>query len=119
VIENVWVDDDGNVNFHNHAISTNGRVIVPWDAMPNPWDCIDLEKVDMIFFNMRRYDIPPVVRLSSPEQGAAYLMLWESIITSAEDPSRVGQVRQVVGFDPFVVDNPHVNGNRLLQILGG
>ncbi|MCX7828122.1 MAG: phosphoenolpyruvate carboxykinase [Thermanaerothrix sp.] len=117
VIENVWVDDDGNVNFDNHAISTNGRAIVPRDAIPNTSDCIDLDKVDMIFFNMRRYDMPPVGRLSSPEQAAAYFMLGESTITSAEDPSRVGQAKRVVGFDPFVVDNPHMNGNRFLQIL--
>ncbi len=117
VIENVWVDDDGDVNFDNHAISTNGRAIVPRDAIPNTSERIDLDKVDIVFFNMRRYDVPPVGRLTSPEQAAAYFMLGESTITSAEDPSRVGQAKRVVGFDPFVVDNPHLNGNRFLQIL--
>ena len=33
------------------------------------------------------------------------------------DSSRVGQAKRVVGFDPFVIDNPHINGNRLLRIL--
>lgn len=117
VIENVWVDDDGNVNFDNHVISTNGRAIVPRDSIPNTSGRIDLGKVDMVFFNMRRYDMPPVGRLVSPQQAAAYFMLGESTITSAEDPSRVGQAKRVVGFDPFVVDNPHINGNRFLQIL--
>ena len=117
ILENIWVDDDGDVNFDNHAITTNGRAIVPRDSIPNTSARIDLPRVDVVCFNMRRYDIPPVGRLISPEQAAAYFMLGESTITSAEDPSRVGQAKRVVGFDPFVVDHHYKNGNRLLQIL--
>ncbi len=117
ILENVWVNDDGDVNFDNHAISTNGRALVPRRAIPNSSDRIDLPRVDVVLFNMRRYVLPPVGRLISPEQGAAYFMLGESTITSAEDPSRVGQAKRVVGFDPFVIDNPQKNGNRILQIL--
>ncbi len=117
ILENVWVNDDGDVNFDNHAISTNGRAVVPRSAIPNSSDRIDLSRVDVVLFNMRRYVLPPVGRLTSPEQAAAYFMLGESTITSAEDPSRVGQAKRVVGFDPFVIDNPQKNGNRILQIL--
>ncbi|HOO62466.1 MAG TPA: phosphoenolpyruvate carboxykinase [Synergistaceae bacterium] len=117
ILENVWVNDDGDVNFDNHAISTNGRALVPRKAIPNSSDRIDMPRVDVMLFNMRRYVLPPVGRLISPEQAAAYFMLGESTITSAEDPSRVGQAKRVVGFDPFVVDNPQKNGNRILQIL--
>ena len=117
ILENIWVDDDGNPNFDNHAISTNGRALVPRKAIPNTSDRIDLPRVDIVLFNMRRYDIPPVGRLISPEQAAAYFMLGESTITSAEDPSRVGQAKRVVGFDPFVINRHHTNGNRLLKIL--
>mgnify|MGYP001164260578 CR=1 FL=1 len=117
MLENCWVDDDGDVNFDNHAISTNGRAVVPRDAIPNTSPRIDMEHTDVLLFNMRRYDIPPIGRLVSPEQAAAYFMLGESTITSAEDPSRVGQAKRVVGFDPFIVDQPQKNGNRILQIL--
>lgn len=117
IIENCWVDDDGNINFNNHALTTNGRAIVFRDKIPNTSEKIDLDRVDAILFNMRRYDTPPICRLMSPEQAAAFYMLGESTITSAEDPSRVGQAKRVVGFDPFIIDNPHVNGNRLLRIL--
>jgi len=117
MLENCWVDDDGNVNFDNHAITTNGRAVVPRDAIPNTTGRIDLAHTDILLFNMRRYDIPPIGRLVSPEQAAAYFMLGESTITSAEDPSRVGQAKRVVGFDPFIVNQPQKNGNRLLQIL--
>lgn len=117
LLENCWVDDDGDVNFDNHAISTNGRAVVPRDAIPNTSGRIDMPHTDVLLFNMRRYDIPPIGRLVSPEQAAAYFMLGESTITSAEDPSRVGQAKRVVGFDPFIVNQPHRNGNRILQIL--
>ncbi|MDO9508627.1 MAG: phosphoenolpyruvate carboxykinase [Thermovirgaceae bacterium] len=117
LIENCWVDDDGEIDFDNHAITTNGRAVVPRDAIPNTSKRIDLDRVDCLLFNMRRYDIPPIGRLVSAEQAAAFFMLGESTITSAEDPSRVGQAKRVVGFDPFIMDNPHINGNRLLRIL--
>jgi phosphoenolpyruvate carboxykinase (ATP) len=117
LIENCWVDDDDHINFDDHALTTNGRAVVPREAIPNTSGRIDLDKVDCLLFNMRRYDTPPIGRLVSPEQAAAYFMLGESTITSADDPSRVGQAKRVVGFDPFVIDNPHINGNRLLGIL--
>lgn len=117
ILENCWVDDDGDINFDNHAISTNGRAVVPREAIPNTSQRIDLPHTDILLFNMRRYDIPPIGRLVSPEQAAAYFMLGESTITSAEDPSRVGQAKRVVGFDPFIVNQPQKNGNRILQIL--
>jgi len=117
LIENCWVDEDGEIDFDNHAITTNGRAVVPRDIIPNTSDRIDLERVDCLLFNMRRYDLPPIGRLVSAEQAAAFFMLGESTITSAEDPSRVGQAKRVPGFDPFIIDNHHVNGNRLLRIL--
>ncbi|MEA3508206.1 MAG: phosphoenolpyruvate carboxykinase [Synergistota bacterium] len=117
IIENCWVNDDGEINFDRHAITSNGRAVVPRSVIPNTSGRIDLDKVDALLFNMRRYDIPPIGRLVSPEQAAAFFMLGESTITSAEDPSRVGQAKRVVGFDPFIIDNPHVNGNRLLRIM--
>jgi len=117
IIENCWVNDDGDIDFDNHALTTNGRAVVPRRAIPNTSERIDLDRVDAVLFNMRRYDTPPICRLISPEQAAAFYMLGESTITSADDPSRVGQAKRVVGFDPFIVDRPHVNGNRLLRIL--
>jgi len=117
LIENCWVDEDGEIDYDNHAITTNGRAVVPREAIPNTSKRIDLDRVDCLLFNMRRYDLPPIGRLVSAEQAAAFFMLGESTITSAEDPSRVGQAKRVPGFDPFIMDNPHINGNRLLRIL--
>ena len=117
IAENAWVDDQGEIDFDNLTLTSNGRCIVPRFLIPHTKDEIDLEHVDVILFNTRRYDMPPLGRLRSPEQAAAFFMLGESTITSADDPSRVGESKRVVAFNPFIMDNPHKEGNKLLEIL--
>ncbi|MCD6420574.1 MAG: phosphoenolpyruvate carboxykinase [Synergistetes bacterium] len=117
IAENVFVRDDGTIDFDNLSISTNGRCIVQREKVKYTTDNIDLRKVDVVFFNTRRYDIPPVGRFVSPAQAAAFLMLGESTITSADDPNRVGESKRVVAFDPFIIDNHHKNGNIFFDIL--
>ncbi len=117
IAENAWVDEQGEIDFDNLSLTSNGRCIVPRFLIPHTKDEIDLERVDTILFNTRRYDLPPLGRLRSPEQAAAFFMLGESTITSADDPSREGESKRVVAFNPFIVDNPHKEGNKLLEIL--
>ncbi len=117
IAENAWVDDQGEIDFDNYSLTTNGRCIVPRFLIPHTKDGIDLEHVDVILFNTRRYDMPPLGRLKSPEQAAAFFMLGESTITSADDPKRAGESKRVVAFNPFIMDNPHKEGHKLLDIL--
>jgi len=115
--ENVWVDEQGEVDFDNWELTTNGRCLVPRFAIPHTDDRIDLSRTDVVFFNTRRYDLPPIGRLVSPAQAAAFLMLGESTITSADDPTRAGESKRVVAFDPFIMVKPHKQGNRFYEIL--
>lgn len=115
--ENVFVNKQGEVDFDNHSITTNGRAIIPRDKVRLTPNTITLDRVDYIFFNTRRYDIPPVGKLISFAQAAAFYMLGESIVTSADDPKRVGETKRVVGFDPFIIDHPEKNGNLFYEIL--
>jgi len=118
IAENVYVDPNTHeLDFDNWEISTNGRAIIPRRAIANTEDSIDLPRVDVIFFNTRRYDIPPVGRLNSAAQAAAFFMLGESTITSADDPTRVGEPLRVVAFDPFVIDDPDKQGNIFYEML--
>ena len=117
IAENVYVDEKGRIDFDNFSISTNGRCIVPRHLIPNAAASIDFPRTDVVFFITRRYDLPPAGRLISAAQAAAFLMLGESTITSADDPNRVGESKRVVAFDPFIVDKPHKNGNRFYEIL--
>lgn len=118
LLENVFVDERGNLDFCNTSISSNGRAVI-WrshllyanDAPP------DLKRVDSVFFITRRYDIvPPLARLS-PEWAAIAFLLGESQETSAGDPTKAGQMRRVPGFDPFMIVDPALVTNRFYEIL--
>jgi len=104
-------------DFSDTSRTTNGRAIVFRHDLPNTDDQVDLRKVDVIFFITRRRDIVPAVAKLSSEQAAAFFMLGESVETSAGDPTRAGQTKRVVGFNPFVVGNPADEGNRFLELL--
>lgn len=118
IIENVPVKYGGYA-FDDINFCENGRALVPRYAIPNTDAKIDLEQVDIIFFNTRRYDLPLIGRLVSPEQAATFFMLGESTQTSAgtEDKSQIGKPMRVPGFDPFIIPPIHKNGQRFYDIL--
>ncbi|MBI5225637.1 phosphoenolpyruvate carboxykinase [Candidatus Micrarchaeota archaeon] len=118
LLENVMVKN-GQPDFSDTSVTTNGRAIVFRHDLPNTDDQVDLQKTDVIFFITRRRDIVPAVAKLTPEQAAAFFMLGESVETSAGNPTRAGQTKRVVGFNPFVVGSPAEEGNRFLDILKG
>ncbi|MBU1167332.1 phosphoenolpyruvate carboxykinase (ATP), partial [Patescibacteria group bacterium] len=109
----------GGFAFDDVEFCANGRAIIPRFGIPNTDANVDLAKVDAIFFNTRRYDIPVVGRLISPEQAATFFMLGESTQTSAgtEDKSQIGKPMRVVGFDPFIIPPLYKNGQRFYEII--
>lgn len=117
VLENVWVNDDGSVDFDNAEYTSNGRGIVQRSEVMYTDNQIDLPRCDLMVFITRREDIiPPLVRLT-PEQGAAFFMLGESIETSAGDPTKAGQSKREVGTNPFIVGPCDDEGNYIMNIL--
>ena len=116
MLENVALKN-GIADFSDTSRTTNGRAIVFRHDLPNTDDQVDLQKTDIIFFITRRRDIVPAVAKLSSEQAAAFFILGESVETSAGDPTRAGQTKRVVGFNPFVVGNPADEGNRFLELL--
>jgi phosphoenolpyruvate carboxykinase (ATP) len=117
VLENIWVGESGEVDFNNDEYTSNGRAVVYRSDMRDFDEHIDLKKADIVVFITRRNDVvPPVIRLT-PEQGAAFFMLGESIETSAGDPTKAGQSLRCVGTNPFIIGPCHEEGNRFLNIL--
>ncbi|MCL5035754.1 MAG: phosphoenolpyruvate carboxykinase (ATP) [Chloroflexi bacterium] len=117
MLENVYVDEKGNIDFFDDSLTSNGRGIVFRSDMDYTDDRIDLPKADVAVFITRRNDVmPPVARLDAA-MGAAFFMLGESIETSAGDPSKAGQSLRVVGTNPFIIGSEEDEGNRLLKIL--
>ncbi len=116
VLENVWVEDDGTVDFFNDDLTRNGRATILRENLESASGDIDLARVDQIFFITRNPLMPPIARLT-PEQGAAAFMLGESVQTSAGDPSRAGEQIHVVGTNPFIIGPPGREGNRFLDLV--
>jgi phosphoenolpyruvate carboxykinase (ATP) len=118
ILENIWVDrKSGKVDFFDEKITSNGRCVVYRKDIDYTDDKVDLPKADIIIFITRRNDVvPPVARLT-PEQGAAFFMLGESIETSAGDPTQAGKSKRVVGTNPFIVGDLAEEGNIFYNIL--
>lgn len=116
ILENVWVDDGGRVDFDNTELTGNGRAIVRIDDVRNTDGRIDLERADLIFFITRNPLVPAVGRLTR-EQAAVAFMLGESIKTSAADPNAKGEPVREVGTNPFIVGPPGEEGNIFYGIV--
>lgn len=117
VLENVGVTD-GKIDWKNFEHTRNTRAIVLIDTLEGTdfFGRVDLGKVDVIIYNTRRPELPPIGKLINHWQVAGYYALGESVITSAEDPSRVGESKRQIGFDPFIISDPDVNINRIADI---
>jgi len=117
ILENIWVERNGEVDFFDETITSNGRCVVYRGDIDYTDDEIDLPRADIIIFITRRNDVvPPVARLT-PEQGAAFFMLGESIETSAGDPTQAGKSKRVVGTNPFIVGDEAEEGNLFMKFL--
>lgn len=115
--ENVKVKENREIDFVDTSLTTNGRGVVQRTQIHGTDDGIDLPKANKIIFITRRNDVVPVCARLTPEQGAAYFMLGESIETSAGDPTRAGQAKREVGTNPFIVGPEAEEGNRILKYL--
>jgi len=115
--ENVTITEDGKIDFCDTSLTSNGRGVVLRKFIHGTDDGIDLPKANTIVFITRRNDVVPVVAKLTPEQGAAFFMLGESIETSAGDPTRAGQAKREVGTNPFIVGPEEEEGNRILGFL--
>ena len=124
VSQNLYVDFQGNIHYLEEDLCANGRGILPLSALPKDrvYHSIDLPSPDdldevLFFFNTRRNSVVPVLQELTPELGAAYFMLGESVETAAGDPTRAGQSIRVVGTNPFIVGPPGEEGNLFYEYL--
>ncbi|MDH5401586.1 MAG: phosphoenolpyruvate carboxykinase [Candidatus Heimdallarchaeota archaeon] len=117
VLENVYTDETGSIDWKNFDHTQNTRAVIDRGMLKGTDSYIDLKDLNYILFNTRRPELPPIGRLTSPEQAAAYYGLGESIITSAEDPAKAGESKRVVGFDPFILGEEALNINRIKDLI--
>jgi len=117
VFENVWIEEDGTVDFDNTELTANGRAVIRREDLSSASENIDMtEGVDQIFFITRNPVMPPVARLDD-RQAAVAFMLGESVQTSAGDPDAAGESTRVVGTNPFIVGPEGEEGNRFRDLV--
>ena len=123
LLENVYVDYAGKLDFNNVGLTGNGRAVIPRESMtPYITESLDLPPLNemdgiLIAFITRRMTVLPIVSRLSPEQAARAFMLGESIETSAGDPQRAGESVRVVGTNPFIVGDETAEGNWFYEFL--
>ena len=123
IFENVMVDSEGNVDFQDETLTSNGRGVVQMaNFAPYASDTIDLPPADetdglLLFFITRRNTVLPIVSRLTPEQAALAFMLGESVESSAGDPRRAGESVRVVGTNPFIVGDEAAEGNWVCEFL--
>jgi phosphoenolpyruvate carboxykinase (ATP) len=116
-LENVYMDQDGNLDFFNESFTQNGRAVFPLEALGRYEDARNLPPVSaIVILNRARAVVPALAKLSQ-QQAAAYFMLGETQGTSAGGKDEAGKALRVPGTNPFFPLPHDVQGNRFLKLL--
>ncbi|MDX1658570.1 MAG: phosphoenolpyruvate carboxykinase [Nitriliruptorales bacterium] len=115
-LENVGVDEDGNVDFWDDSHTKNGRCTFELADIRHR-EPRDLPTADYLFILNRNENIIPAVAKLKPEQAAYYFMLGETKGTSAGGKAEAGKNLRVPGTNPFWFETDSSQANRLLELL--
>ncbi|HEX9892106.1 MAG TPA: phosphoenolpyruvate carboxykinase (ATP), partial [Actinomycetota bacterium] len=116
-LENVYQDQDGNVNFFETSYTKNGRAVFGMDSLGRWQDPAGVGTVDhLLILNWNENIIPAVAKLTRA-QAAAYFMLGETTGTSAGGKAEEGKFLRVPGTNPFFPLRHDQQGNRILDLL--
>ncbi len=118
VAENVHVTEDSDFDFYNLEGTANGRAVIPRRDFLHTSQYIDVERVDNLILITRGPIIPAIARLTMP-QAVAFMILGQSMESSAGDPTRAGAIRSEFFYDPFMAGSKSEHANRLYDILKG
>lgn len=115
-LENVHVEADGTFDFFNLERTANGRAVIERRDFMHAGDNINAQRVDNFFIITRGSIIPAVARLTH-EQAAAFMVLGQSMESSAGDPTQAGKIKNVFFYDPFAAGDRAAHANLFYDIL--
>jgi len=116
LLENVHIDKNGQIDFSNDELTTNGRAIIGREYITHSSIDINAEKIDNIFI-ITRGDIIPAVAKLTHEQAAAFMVLGQSMESSAGDASQAGKIKNEFFCDPFIAGDRAKHANLFYDIL--
>ncbi|GAB6035719.1 hypothetical protein JCM15519_02780 [Fundidesulfovibrio butyratiphilus] len=115
-LENVHVDDSGRLDFFNIERTSNGRGVLRRDDFMHCCPSIDTGTVDNLFLITRGNTVPAVSRLT-PHQATAFMVLGQSMESSAGDPTQAGKIKNVFFYDPFLAGDRVAHAHLFHSIL--
>jgi len=115
-LENVHVDEEGTIDFYNLQRTTNGRAVIERRDFMHADNDINAERVDNLFLITRGNIIPAIAKLTHA-QTAAFMVLGQSMESSAGDPTQAGKIKNVFFYDPFVAGDRADHANLFYDIL--
>ncbi len=116
-LENVFMDQDGNLDFFNESFTQNGRAVFPLEALGRYEDARNIPPVSAIVILNRARAVLPALSKLSQQQAAAYFQLGETQGTSAGGKDEAGKALRIPGTNPFFPLPHDVQGNRFLELL--
>ena len=115
-LENVMVTDEGSIDFYDLARTSNGRAVVERRDFMHTAGEINARRIDNLFIITRGNIIPAVAKLTH-EQAAAFMVLGQSMESSAGDPTQAGQIKNEFFYDPFLAGDRSEHANLFYNIL--
>lgn len=115
-LENVHVDENGDMDFFNIQLTSNGRVVVERRDFMHAHRSIKASEVDNLFIITRGPTVPAVAKLS-PWQATAFMVLGQSMESSAGDPTQAGKIKNVFFYDPFLAGDRVEHAHLFHEIL--
>ncbi len=118
ILENVYVDEDGEFDFENLGRTSNGRAVILRHDFMHASPYINVDNIDNLIIITRGPLIPAISRLTR-EQAAALMALGQAMESSAGDPTQAGKIRSEFFYDPFVAGDLADHANKFYEIIQG
>jgi len=118
VLENVFVDENGDFDFENLERTSNGRAVILRRDFMHASSYIDAERIDNLIIITRGPLIPAISKLTR-EQAVALMILGQAMESSAGDPTQAGKIRSEFFYDPFIAGDPAEHANIFYEIIKG
>jgi len=115
-LENVHVEPDGTIDFFNVERTSNGRAVIERRDFMHAGNEINVDRVDHFFIITRGKIIPAIAKLNHA-QAAAFMVLGQSMESSAGDPTQAGKIKNVFFYDPFMAGDRANHANLFYEIL--
>jgi phosphoenolpyruvate carboxykinase (ATP) len=98
------------------ARTSNGRAVIERRDFTHAANYINAKRVDNLFLITRGEIIPAVAKLTH-EQAAAFMVLGQSMESSAGDPTQAGKIKNEFFYDPFIAGDRSEHANLFYDIL--